>query len=136
MALYSNDLNLTFSQEFPNSLREHRYRFVGAVAYTKERGIIVGAACNRATQAGVFGVHMIGPPHQLAQSTAVTVAGEVKLQVDGAIPANTRITAAADGRATIAASGDFCPGYTLEAAGNANEIVRALVKFPAVRLTF
>lgn len=137
MALYSNDINLSFcAEEFAGALSQHKHRFVAFSGWDRERGTLVSPVTDASTQTGIAGVSMWGSTHPLGKAIAVSVMGELKLEAAGAVAANVAITCDAVGRVTAANSGDFSPGISLEAAGAAGERIRCWCRFPAIRRTF
>lgn len=126
MALYSNDIQLTFSAA--EDLRQRQYHIMRLNAAGT-----VAVSSGGSTQQLVGGVLQNKP--NTGQAAAVTVAGEAKVYCGSAVTANNMVTANASGRAINASSGDWTVGMALEA-GNSGEVIRVLLRVPAVRITY
>ena len=94
--------------------------------------------CDQASEANLNAKAVIGVAQNKPDSgQAVTVAyfGESKVTAGGTCTAGSFITTDSSGRAVDATSGDFVLGMALQAAATTGEIIRCLLRLPAVQLT-
>lgn len=89
------------------------------------------AAGSQSTIAGV----LINKP-RINLGAAVGIRGESKVVAGAAIAAGAPLTSNGSGRAITANSGDFTLGVAQEAAGVDGDLIRCLLRIPAVRLTY
>lgn len=99
------------------------------------QGICDMASRSNGNQQDVIGVLQNKPTS--AHFASVGVAGEAKVYAGAAITSlNCLLTTNGSGRAVTAASGDWTIGTAQEAAANDGDIIRILLRLPAVRLTY
>jgi len=67
-------------------------------------------------------------------AATVAIQGEAKVLASGVIAVGTMLSPNGSGRAQAANSGDFTFGQALEAAASNGDIIRCLIRMPAVQL--
>jgi len=67
---------------------------------------------------------------------AVAIEQEMKIIGGGPISSLDMITSDGEGRAVVAASGDWCIGQAMQSVAVAGEMLRCLLRLPPIRLTY
>lgn len=111
-------------------LRNYQYRVMRQSA---------AGYCNVASNPGNSVADVVGILQNKPNSgemASVVYFGEFGVKASTTITQGVNLTSDASGQAVTAVSGDYLIGMALEAAGAAGEVVRVLLRLPAVRLTF
>lgn len=107
-------------------LRAQQYHFVGL---TGARTVNVASLATTSIGAGV----LVNRPNS-GQHASVQYTGEVYITGGASYAANALLTTNGSGRAVAAASGDWCYGRAIEAAGADGNIVKMLA-YPPFRIS-
>jgi hypothetical protein len=118
---------LTF--QAASDLRAQQYRIVRHSAAGQ-----VDIASGAVTQNAVAGILLNSP--RAGEAASVGFWGESQVYAGAAVAHGALVAPDGTGRAVTANSGDWTLGQALEAAGAAGELIRVLVRLPAVRITY
>lgn len=107
-------------------LRAQQYHFVGLSA---ARTVNISSLATSSVGAGV----LVNRPNS-GQNASVHYTGEVYITGGASYSANALLTTNGSGRAVAAASGDWCYGRAIEAAGANGDVVKMLA-YPPFRIS-